>query len=63
MKRFEDSLVWQKSRDLAVMVYRSLESCTALGLDLEYLNKDDFDRLTEHALEVSRFLGGFIKKF
>ena len=111
IQKFEEILSWQKSKDLAIFVYKSFKDCrdfafrdqlqraiisisnniaegferggdkelkyflyvakgscgevrsmSYIALELGYVNKEEFEQIYSSTNEISRLLGGFIKK-
>ena len=110
IKKFEDIISWQKSKELTVLVYRifknnrdfsfvdqikrasvsignniaegfermsdkefirflyiakgsagEVRSMTSIALELEYISKDEFGKISELSKEISRLISGLIK--
>lgn len=67
MNNIAEGFERQTNKEFKNFLYISKGSCgevrsmLSLANDLNYINKNEFDRLYEFSMEISRILSGFIK--
>lgn len=67
MNNIAEGFERQTNKEFKNFLYISKGSCgevrsmLSLASDLNYINKNDFDKLYESSMEISRILSGFIK--
>lgn len=67
---FEELLVWHESKELVLMVYREFKSCKDYAFRDQVQraavsvmnNKVAFEEISEKCLNISRMIGGLIRK-